>query len=159
MAQRIQRYTIQLVKEQGYTYDFLENAKSFTKPSRILDFCKDKLNMENLTNEHFVIITMDTKLKPIGVHTLHIGLIDQAIIDPKVIMQHVLLTNAKSIFMVHNHPSGDPEPSQADINVTRRIAKLLNLFDVTVQDHLIIGRDCATSIRQDYEFVFENLND
>lgn len=75
------------------------------------------------------------------------GTVDHAPVYPREVVRRALEVSASSNILVHNHPSGNPEPSQADIVVTRQIVEAAKLFNIKVHDHLIVGRDGATSFR------------
>lgn len=75
------------------------------------------------------------------------GTVDHAPVYPREVVRRALEVSASSMILVHNHPSGNPEPSQADIVVTRQIVDAAKLFNIKVHDHLIVGRDGATSFR------------
>jgi DNA repair protein RadC len=97
--------------------------------------------LENSPNEQFLIVTLDTKLKPIGCHIITIGTLDASLVHPREVFRHALLSNASSIILVHNHPSGDCEPSSQDRSVTDRLKRVGELLGITVIDHLIFGVD------------------
>lgn len=75
------------------------------------------------------------------------GTVDHAPVYPREVVRRALDLSASSIILVHNHPSGDPTPSQADITVTRQIVEAAKLFNIQVHDHLVVGRDGAASFR------------
>ena len=75
------------------------------------------------------------------------GTVDHAPVYPREVVRRALEVSASSIILVHNHPSGNPEPSRADIETTRQIVDAAGLFNIKVHDHLILGRDGATSFR------------
>jgi DNA repair protein RadC len=75
------------------------------------------------------------------------GSIDEAAIHPREVIRRALDIGATALILVHNHPSGSPQPSRADIEVTNRIAEAGRLLGVSVHDHVIIGRECHVSLR------------
>lgn len=75
------------------------------------------------------------------------GTIDHAPVYPREVVRRALEVSAASIILVHNHPSGDPEPSRADIEMTRKIVDAAKVFDIPVHDHLVVGRDGTASLR------------
>lgn len=75
------------------------------------------------------------------------GTVDHAPVYPREVVRRALELSASSIVLVHNHPSGDPEPSRADIQMTRKIVEAAKLFDIQVHDHLVVGRNGTASLR------------
>ncbi len=75
------------------------------------------------------------------------GSIDEAAIHPREVIRRALDLGATALILVHNHPSGSPEPSRADIQITNRIAEAGRLLGITVHDHLIIGREGHVSLK------------
>lgn len=91
--------------------------------------------------ELFCLILLDRKNKPIHHLELSRGSVCASIVDPKEIFREVFLHSASSIILVHNHPSGEPEPSGEDIDITRRLREGCVLFGIDLIDHVIIGRN------------------
>lgn len=75
------------------------------------------------------------------------GSIDEAAIHPREVIRRALDIGASGMILVHNHPSGSPEPSRADIEITNRIAEAGRLLGITVHDHIVIGRQGHVSLR------------
>ena len=97
--------------------------------------------LENSPSEQFLIITLDTKLKPIGCHLITVGTLDASLVHPREVFRHAILANSSSIILVHNHPSGDLQPSREDRAVTDRLKRVGDLLGIQVIDHLIFGVD------------------
>jgi len=89
--------------------------------------------------EHFVALLLDAQCQLIGIHTVAIGSLDTCIVHPRELFKAVILANAASIILAHNHPSGDPTPSLEDRTVTRQLADAGEMLGIDVQDHVIIG--------------------
>ncbi|MDZ4274425.1 MAG: DNA repair protein RadC [Erythrobacter sp.] len=104
-------------------------------------------DMAHLTVERVRILYLDTKNRLIEDHHLGDGSIDEAAIHPREVIRRAMDLGAAAMILVHNHPSGSPEPSRADIQITQRIAEAGRLLGVTVHDHVIIGREGHTSLR------------
>ena len=104
-------------------------------------------DMAHLTVERVRILYLDTKNRLIEDHHLGDGSIDEAAIHPREVIRRAMDVGASAMILVHNHPSGSPEPSRADIQITQRIAEAGRLLGVTVHDHVIIGREGHTSLR------------
>lgn len=127
-------------------------TKRFTRsnylnsPDATRDFLKIILAKEK--REIFMIIFLDTQNGVLSHEILFQGTIDGAAVYPREIVKAALDNNAASVILVHNHPSGWPEPSQADVSITDRIVKSLETIDVRVIDHLIAGGTRTTSFAE-----------
>jgi DNA repair protein RadC len=97
--------------------------------------------LRDAKKEFFNVILLDVKNKPIHNVELSKGSVNASIVDPKEIMKEATLKTASAIILVHNHPSGDTEPSSEDIKITNRIVQACNLVGIKVLDHIIIGKN------------------
>lgn len=93
----------------------------------------------NETREVFSVIFLDNQNGVLAYQNLFQGTIDGAAVYPREIVKAALAHNAAAVILAHNHPSGVAEPSRADINITERIVKALEVVDIRVLDHLIVG--------------------
>jgi len=84
---------------------------------------------------------LDSRNKPIDHIEISRGSITASVVDPKEIIKEATMKSASAIILVHNHPSGEPDPSQDDINITNQIARACNLVGIKVLDHIIIGKN------------------
>lgn len=91
------------------------------------------------TKEHFIAIHLDTKNRIICVDTISIGSLTSSLVHPREVFKSVLLSSAASIALVHNHPSGTPEPSTDDINITKKLKEAGSFMGIPFIDHVIIG--------------------
>ena len=98
--------------------------------------------------EVFGVLFLDTRHKIIAFKKMFRGTIDGATVHPREVVKEGLKMNAAAVILVHNHPSGEPEPSQADIQITGRLKTALALIDIRVLDHLIVGADGCVSLAQ-----------
>lgn len=92
-----------------------------------------------LEQEHFILLTLNTKNQIIRQKTLFIGTLNQSIAHPRDIFREAIRDNAAQIIIAHNHPSGDPTPSEADSVFTSRLTKICELVGIQMLDHLILG--------------------
>lgn len=106
-------------------------------PGAVRRYLKAKLRHER--SEVFGCLFLDTKHRPLGFEVLFRGSIDSASIYPREVIKRALANNAAALILCHNHPSGVSEPSHADLVLTRRLKTALELVDVRVLDHLIVG--------------------
>ncbi len=98
--------------------------------------------------ESFKILLLNKKNEIISVEDISTGNIDTSIVDPREVFNPAIRKSAGSIVLVHNHPSGNPEPSNADIKVTERIKKAGEILDIKVVDHIIIGDGTFISFKR-----------
>jgi DNA repair protein RadC len=105
------------------------------------------IDMAHLTVERVRVLYLDTRNRLIDDHHVGDGSIDEASIHPREVIRRAMDVGASALILVHNHPSGNPEPSRADIQITQRIAEAGRLLGVTVHDHVIIGREGHVSLR------------
>ncbi len=97
--------------------------------------------------EEFHIVTLDTKNQVIDSHQITVGTLDASLVHPREVFRAAIRDAAASIILVHNHPSGDPTPSKADIQVTDRLSESGKLLGIDVLDHIVLGKETAISIR------------
>jgi DNA repair protein RadC len=93
--------------------------------------------------EHFTVVLVNTKRRLIRVETLARGTLDSLVTHPRDVFRPAIAANASAVFLAHNHPSGDPTPSEADIKFTRDIIRAGKLLKIDVLDHIILGRRTA----------------
>jgi DNA repair protein RadC len=94
--------------------------------------------------EHVVTILLDTRLRPIGHNLVSIGSVNEAIVQAREVFRPAIVSAAYAIVMLHNHPSGDPSPSQADHRVTRRMREAADIVGIALIDHIIVGDERVT---------------
>ncbi len=121
-----------------------------TSPEGAIAYCQDHFQqlVEEGAQEEFHIVTLDTKLRPLHSHRVSVGLLDQAMIHPREVFRPAIRDAAKAILLVHNHPSGDPEPSAADLSATRQLESAGQVVGIEVIDHLVVAREGVVSLRQ-----------
>lgn len=112
-------------------------------PKETMDYIR--LLLAEASNEHFGVLFLDNHHRVICNDVLFSGTLDGASVYPRVVTQKALDCNAASAILYHNHPSGVAEPSRSDQNITKRIANVLDLIDVRVLDHFIVGTDSVVS--------------
>lgn len=108
------------------------------KPDLIHDYFAP--SMRHLTQEQLIVACLDSRLFLTSTHTISIGTVNSTTGHPRDILRPVIAENAYGFILIHNHPSGDPTPSEADTSLTRRINECARLFCVFLLDHVIIGR-------------------
>ncbi len=95
--------------------------------------------MRHLKKEHFITLHLDTKHRLVGEETSSVGSLDASIVHPREIFRSAVRKSASAILCLHNHPSGDPTPSQEDINVTKRLCESGRILGIDVLDHIVVG--------------------
>ncbi|WP_435815267.1 JAB domain-containing protein [Xanthomonas campestris pv. incanae] len=100
----------------------------------------------HLPHEVFGVVFLDTKHHILAVEHLFTGTVDGCEVHNRVVAKRALELNAVALILFHNHPSGNPEPSEADRQVTKRLQEALGLLDIRVLDHLVIGGRQHTSL-------------
>lgn len=104
--------------------------------------------MRTLSQEHFVVLFLNTKNQIIHRQTVFIGSLNASIVHPREVFREAVKRSAASIICAHNHPSGDPTPSQEDIHVTRRLVESGKMIGIELLDHLIIGDRKFVSLKE-----------
>jgi len=97
--------------------------------------------------EHFVALLLDTRHRLIRMSPIAIGSLSATLIHPRELFKEAIAASAAAVIVAHNHPSGDPEPSDPDVTLTRRLVEAGALLGIEVLDHLIIGTDGTVSLR------------
>jgi len=104
--------------------------------------------MRTLKQEHFVALFLNTKNEVIHRQTIFIGSLNSSIVHPREVFREAVKRSAASIIVAHNHPSGNPDPSQEDIHVTRRLLESGRMIGIELLDHLIIGNRKFVSLKE-----------
>ena len=107
-----------------------------------------QLHFQGAEREQFACLLLDTRHRIIALETLFQGTIDSAAVYPREVVKLALRLNASAVILCHNHPSGDPTPSQADIRITERLKSALQLVDIQVLDHMIVGHGDILSMAE-----------
>ena len=123
----------------------IEKRRNLGSSSAVIDYCRTA--MAYIDHEEFRILFLDKKNQLIADEVQGVGTVDHAPVYPREVMRRALELSATALILVHNHPSGDPSPSTADIAMTMQIATLGKALNVVVHDHLIIGRQGHASFR------------
>ncbi|GMR05025.1 MAG: DNA repair protein RadC [Thermodesulfobacteriota bacterium] len=139
---------IKLLKEVGALYlkerimgkDVLRSKKD------VLDYLNLYLSGERV--EKFLSIYLNSKNEVLAIETLHEGTINQTVVYPRKVIERAFKHNAHSVIFVHNHPSGDPSPSNVDWQLTGVLDRATRAVDLIIHDHIIIGRDKHFSARE-----------
>ncbi|NBR86007.1 MAG: JAB domain-containing protein [Verrucomicrobia bacterium] len=121
-------------------------------PERIADLLREDARGYDV--EHFLVLLLNTRRRLIRVEPISQGTLDSIHVHAREVFKHAISANASAIVLVHNHPSGDPTPSDADIKVTRDLIRAGQLLKIEVLDHIILGRK-TTERARDYTSLRE----
>ncbi|MEL6642829.1 MAG: DNA repair protein RadC [Pseudomonadota bacterium] len=113
----------------------------------LLDYCQTTMALRE--TEQFRVLYLDTRNTIIADEEQAQGTVDHVPVYPREVVKRALELNASALILVHNHPSGDPTPSQADIDMTERIRKAADVLSITLHDHLVIGQSRELSFRSE----------
>ncbi len=117
----------------------------FSSSSAVLDYCKAVMAYEE--KEQFRILFLDKKNRLIADEVQQTGTVDHTPVYPREVLKRAFELSATALILVHNHPSGDPTPSKADIEMTCTINEIAGSLGIALHDHLIIGRDGHVSMK------------
>lgn len=109
----------------------------FNNPTAVKEYLACKLGGQD--REVFAVLLLDSSHHLLEYRELFYGTIDAAGVFPREVVKAALEVNAAAVILAHNHPSGNPEPSQADKHLTKRLVDALALIDVRVLDHILVG--------------------
>lgn len=123
----------------------LMNQPILNSWARLMDYCTSTMAHE--TREHFRILFLNKKNEMIADEIQGSGTVDHTPAYPREIMKRALELGATAMILLHNHPSGDPKPSEADIDMTRLIMRAAEPFEIVVHDHVIISKNGYTSLK------------
>jgi DNA repair protein RadC len=107
-------------------------------PDRVADFLREENRAYEV--EHFQAVLLNARRKLIRVDLISQGIVDSLLVHPREVFKSAIAANASALVLVHNHPSGDPTPSEADIRTTRDLIRAGQLLKIDVLDHVILGR-------------------
>ena len=128
----IEQVAIRQVKDKVYY-----SKTPITTPKAAIDVFGEMLRFYD--REVMGIVNVDANMTPINVHICSMGSLDRTIVNPREMLKASILSNAIGVVMIHNHPSGNVEPSEQDIYITKRMAAVYGLMGIELMDHLIVG--------------------
>ena len=127
-----------LVKDFAKNYSGVDDLQS---PENIVKVMNDVFNISNLPEEYLYLICMTCRCKPISFFEVSHGTCSSSLVGCREILIRALLCGATNIIIIHNHPSGVPQPSKEDMSVTNRVKDACDLIGIHFCDHIIVGRD------------------
>ena len=127
----------------------LSKGRALTEPKEVFNHLQTLLQYHE--HEVFALLLLDTKHRVIGFRDLFRGTLDGARVNPREVVKIALEHNAAAVILVHNHPSGAPEPSQADRTLTTTLKNALNMIGTQTLDHIVVGSEgCVSLAEQGY---------
>jgi DNA repair protein RadC len=122
----------------------LRRGRALTAPNAVFSHLQTFLG--GYEHEVFALFMLDSKHRILDFEELFRGVLDSANVYPRDVVKLCLKHNAAAVILVHNHPSGDPEASQADRLLTRKLQDALNMVDIRTFDHVVVGREGSVSL-------------
>lgn len=127
------------------TQDAVNKREVLSSWPAVLDYCRTKLAFDD--KESFHVLFLDKRNQLIRGETQQTGTVDHTPVYPREVVKRALELSATAIILVHNHPSGDPTPSRADIQMTKAIIDVAQPLGISVHDHIIVGKDGHASLK------------
>ena len=123
----------------------IKQRKSLSSWNDVVDYCRTSMAFAD--KEHFRILFLDKRNQLIADEVQQTGTVDHTPVYPREVIKRALELSATAIILVHNHPSGDPSPSQADIQMTKAIVDIAQPLGIAVHDHIIVGKEGHASLK------------
>jgi DNA repair protein RadC len=108
--------------------------------------------MNYLDREHFKVINLNTKSQVLGIDNISIGSLNASLVHPREVFKQAIKRSTARLILVHNHPSGDPQPSREDLALTKRLCEAGELLGIPVLDHIILGNNNYLSMKEEEYF-------
>lgn len=128
------------VREKSYW----NKGKCFCCPEDAAEFAKPLF--ENADKEYLVVCCLDGKSQPVSMEVVAVGMVNQCLVGMREVFKNAILSNAVSIIVFHNHPSGDSHPSSSDLEISKKLRQAGILLGIEVLDHIVLGDDEFHSI-------------
>ncbi|NYF23550.1 RadC family protein [Sporosarcina sp. JAI121] len=141
-AKRVDIFSLRVVKDSSVLY----KNRCIRSPKDGFDLFKEVFG--ELDREYFVVICLNNRSEPNHINVAHIGDISNCIVTAREVFKLAIVTNSKNVILFHTHPSGNPEPSQEDKDVTRRLVEAGRIIGIEVLDHLVIGDESFVSLKE-----------
>lgn len=152
MGNRVNFYRVQLVRERSAIYEDITVKSPDDAATRAIPILRDMLG--DADRETFVVLHLNTKHVIVGAEVISVGSLDASIVSPREVYKGAILSNAAAIICAHNHPSGNPKPSNEDYAVTKRLSEASRILGIQLLDHIVVGHGQQyTSLRNNgYSF-------
>jgi DNA repair protein RadC len=107
-----------------------------------------RASVQDKAKEHFKLILLNSRNRVIGISTISIGTLTTSLVHPREVFKEAIMHSAASVVLAHNHPSGDPDPSEDDLKITKKLVESGKILGIEVIDHIIIGKIAHYSFRE-----------
>jgi DNA repair protein RadC len=134
----------------GAQNDRQQPSRRLVSSADALQFCREHFARlaSDAAQEEFHVVCLDTRNQVVGTHRISVGILDRSLIHPREVFRPAIKDAAKAVLLVHNHPSGDPTPSDDDLTLTARLEEAGRTLGIGVLDHIVVARHGSASIRE-----------
>ncbi len=140
----IEVVSLKLIKDKEVEVNL--PSRQIKSPRDVVELLQALIGADD--REHCILITLDTKNQINKIHTVSIGSLNASIVHPREVFKLAVKTNAASIIISHNHPSGNTIESKEDIEITERLKEAGKILGIELLDHIIVGEDSYRSLRE-----------
>lgn len=138
---KLDQVAIRMVREKP-----LYSSEPINSPEKAVELLAGAIR--DYDREVVCVINFNSAMQPINLNICSMGAIDRAIVSPREVLKSSILSNATSVMLIHNHPSGNCEPSEQDVLITDRMQEVYKLMDIKLLDHIIIGSNSYYSFTE-----------
>ena len=139
------RYAVRLDTKLIREKDFPYSGADLSGTKQVVEFAR---SLQDSDVEKFLVLYLNARNK-LNCISVQMGTVNQAVVYPREIVKHCILSNACAVILVHNHPSGHVRPSEQDIRLTRSLSEVCRILDIQPHDHIIMGNGNHYSFRED----------
>ena len=129
-----------------YAKEKLPKKITFDSPQAVAAFLQEKIGREK--KEHFYILALDSRNHLVKMNNVSIGTLDASLVHPREVFKEAIQASAAQVIISHNHPSGDPEPSEGDFIITKRLVEAGKILEIEVVDHIIVTTNNFLSFKE-----------
>ncbi|MBI4050008.1 MAG: DNA repair protein RadC [Candidatus Doudnabacteria bacterium] len=131
---------------ERYERERIKHKIVLNSPKSIADYLREKIGRKK--KEHFVILCLDVKNNLVKISNISMGILDENLVHPREVFRDAIQANSARVIVAHNHPSGDTEPSDEDLLITKRLYKSGNILGIEVLDHVIVSNRGFYSLKE-----------
>ena len=139
------KYAVRIETKQVREKDFPYNGADLSGTKQVVEFAR---SLQDADVEKFLVLYLNARNK-LNCISVQMGTVCQAVVYPREIVKHCILSNASAVVLIHNHPSGYVRPSDADIRLTRSLSDVCKVLDIVLHDHIIVGHESSFSFREE----------
>jgi DNA repair protein RadC len=134
-----------LIKEDADRERKRVEKNAITKPEEIVKYLKPEI--EDFSKENFFVVSFDVRNRILGIDKISKGTLSASLVHPRETFESAIRRHAAQIIVAHNHPSGDPEPSEDDIRITKRLYEAGKIMGIELMDHIILTKEYFSSLK------------